>query len=136
VRLHATEWDAVEIALRAYVARIGDLFASIDAVDEMPMAVAGTIIVALRLATKSVMSLHTAIAAARDRRERADHWKRHRNGRAVEPARILVRHHAVELLPSFLQDFAAELKAVGREDASTTFERLAKVVRRALGIVA
>ena len=127
LRLHAAEWDAVDMALSAYIARMGDVFATLEVSDELSSDMASTMLMALRLATRTVRSLHDAIAAAREKRERADRWKRGK-GRARAPVRTLVRHQAVELIPCLLRDFGTQLKAMGDERASITFLRLGKVI--------
>ena len=132
LRLHAAEWDAVEMALSAYLARLGDAFATVDASDELPSAMTATMLTALRLATRTVMSLHGAIGAALEARERAARWKGHRKDKQGEASPIVVRHSAVEFVPGLLQDFARELKAMGQADAGRAFLRLAKVIAGAV----
>jgi hypothetical protein len=119
------------MALSAYLVRLGDAFATIDANDELSLDMAATLLTALRLATRTVMSLHNAIGAARGARERVARWKRRQKGGGVEGARIAVRHSAVELIPGLLQDFGGELRAKGQADAATAFLRLAKVIMAA-----
>ncbi|SDR63418.1 hypothetical protein SAMN05519103_08593 [Rhizobiales bacterium GAS113] len=126
LRLHDAEWEAVKMALSAYLARIEDACVSVQAIDGLPLTTAVTMVTSLRLATKSVVSLHNAVVTARDKRERALHWKHHRQ--AAQDLPYLVRHFAVALLPSLLRDLAAQLKATGHAEAGITFLRLAKTV--------
>ena len=116
------------MALSAYLARLGDAFAIIETSDELSLDMAATLLTALRLATRTVMSLHSAIGAAQGTRERVARWKRRQEGGGVEGARIAVRHSAVELIPGLLQDFGGELRAKGQADAAKAFLRVAKVM--------
>jgi hypothetical protein len=127
LHLHAAEWDAVCMALSAYLARLGDVFATVDASDELPSAMTATMLTALRLATRTVMSLHGAIGASKEARERAARWKRRRKG-GGGVALIVVRHSAVELIPGLLEDFAGELAAMDQAEAGKAFLRLAKAM--------
>jgi hypothetical protein len=117
------------MALSAYMARLGDAFATIDANDELSLDMAAALLTALRLATRTVMSLHSAIGAAQE--TRVARWKRRQKSGGVEGARIAVRHSAVELIPGLLQDFGGELRAKGQADAAKAFPRLAKVMTAA-----
>jgi hypothetical protein len=116
------------MALSAYMARLGDAFATIEASHELSLDTAAALLTALRLATRTVMSLHSAIGAAQGTRERVTRWKRRRKGGEVEGARIAVRHSAVELIPELLHDFGGELRAKGQADAAKAFLHLAKVM--------
>jgi hypothetical protein len=116
------------MALSAYLARLGDVLATVEGNDEMPSAMVAPLLTALRLATRTVMSLHAAIGAAQEARERAAKWKRRRKGGGGAPSRIVVRHSAVELIPGLLEDFAGELAAMGQAEAGKAFLRLAKAM--------
>jgi hypothetical protein len=119
------------MALSAYLVRLGDAFASIETSHELSLDVAATLLTALRLATRTVMSLHNAIGAAQNARERVARGKRRQKGGGVVGARFTVRHSAVELIPGLLQDFGGELRAKGQADATRAFLRLAKVMTAA-----
>jgi hypothetical protein len=88
-----------------------------------------TMLTALRLATKAVTSLHNVIGAARTKHDRTRRWRARRGSRTPAPASILVRHFAVELVPSLLEDYETRLRAEGRGDVARTFAQL----RRSIG---